>query len=62
MLTDIVAVGLLTPADLERLGNGFNRYYSVTNDETFADLIAQLDKIPPVRGHPASKGDKFEEH
>lgn len=48
----IVAVGLLTQRDLEVLGTGFHRLFSVDaheDDEGFADLIAQLDKIEPSR-------------
>lgn len=57
----IVAVGLLTQRDLEVLGTGFHRMFSVDADENddngFANLIAQLDKIDAITGglrHPAS--------
>jgi hypothetical protein len=42
----IVAVGLLTARDLERLGAGFERAYPVTGDHAFEDLINALDRIP----------------
>lgn len=40
----IVAVGLLSARDLERLGPGFARAYPVVGDHVFDDLIA-LDRI-----------------
>jgi hypothetical protein len=50
----IVAVGLLTQRDLEVLGTGFHRMFSVDADKNdgdgFADLIAQLDKIDAMTG------------
>ena len=42
----IVAVGLLSALDLERLGPGFERAYPVAGDHAFADLIGALDRIP----------------
>jgi hypothetical protein len=52
----IVAVGLLTQRDLEVLGTGFHRMFSVDADENdddgFADLIAQLDKIDAITADP----------
>jgi hypothetical protein len=42
----IVAVGLLSVQDLERLGSGFDRAYPVAGDHAFADLISALDQIP----------------
>ena len=48
----IVAVGLLTQRDLDVLGAGFHRLFSVADDENeddgFADLLAQLDKIDAI--------------
>ncbi|NML04173.1 hypothetical protein [Sphingomonas sp. G-3-2-10] len=41
----IVAVGLLTARDLERLGNGFDRAFAVKPDARFEDLIVQLEAI-----------------
>jgi hypothetical protein len=57
----VVAFGFLTDRDLELLGKGFNRHFPIENDDLFADLIDQLDRIeveplgrgviirPPVR-------------
>jgi len=41
----IVAVGLLTQQDLDRLGLAFNRAIPVENDGMFDDLLAQLNAI-----------------
>ena len=46
----IVAIGLLTAMDLERLGPGFQRVYVVGDDHVFEDLIGALDKIPWLLG------------
>lgn len=51
----IVAVGLLTQRDLDVLGSGFHRLFSVEtsdDDDGFADLIAQLDKIDAITPDP----------
>jgi hypothetical protein len=52
----IVAVGLLTQRDLDVLGTGFHRLFSVDadedNDDGLADLIAQLDKIDAITADP----------
>lgn len=40
----IVAVGLLTPRDLERLGSGFTRCFPVTDDGKFEDLLRAIDE------------------
>lgn len=52
----IVAVGLLTQRDLDVLGTGFHRLFAVDADEDdddgFADLIAQLDKIDAITADP----------
>lgn len=52
----IVAVGLLTQRDLEVLGTGFHRLFSVNadddGDDGFADLIAQLHKIDAISPDP----------
>ncbi len=52
----IVAVGLLTQRDLELLGTGFHRLFSVNadddGDDGFADLIAQLNKIEAISPDP----------
>lgn len=54
----IVAVGLLTQRDLDVLGTGFHRMFSVKAEEDddheygFADLIAQLDRIDAITPDP----------
>ncbi len=48
----IVAVGLLTQRDLDVLGTGFHRLFSVDDDDAFADLIAQLDRIDAITPDP----------
>lgn len=52
----IVAVGLLTQRDLDVLGKGFHRLFSVDADDDpddgFAELIAQLDKIDAITPDP----------
>lgn len=46
MVTErVVAFGFLTGRDLQLLGRGFNRHIPITDDDLFADLIEQLDKI-----------------
>ena len=58
MLTNdrIVAVGLLTQRDLDVLGTGFHRLFSVKpeedGDDGFADLIARLDRIEAITPDP----------
>jgi len=42
---DIVAVGLLSARDLERLGSSFTRVYPVENADSFADVLAKLEAI-----------------
>jgi hypothetical protein len=52
----IVAVGLLTQRDLDVLGTGFHRLFSIDADEDdddgFADLMAQLEKIEAITPDP----------
>jgi hypothetical protein len=40
----IVAVGLLTNRDLERLGSGFKRCFPIADDGKFADLLRAIDE------------------
>ena len=40
----IVAVGLLTPRDLDRLGSGFKRCFPVSDDQKFEDLLRAIDE------------------
>lgn len=50
MVTErVVAVGFLTDRDLKLLGSGFNRHFPVEDENLFADLIEQLDRIEVER-------------
>jgi hypothetical protein len=49
----IVALGLLSTRDLERLGDTFSRAIPVTDDDIFAHLLAKLDH---VNVEPLGKG------
>lgn len=40
----IVAVGLLTSRDLDRLGDGFKRCFPVSDDRKFEDLLRAIDE------------------
>jgi hypothetical protein len=40
----IVAIGLLTNRDLERLGSGFKRCFPISDDEKFEDLLRAIDR------------------
>ena len=39
----IVAIGLLTEANIRLLGKGLKKVIPITDDERFADLLAALD-------------------
>lgn len=52
----IVAIGLLSARDLERLGAGFQRAYPVAGDHAFEDLISALDRIPWASGSRDGSG------
>lgn len=41
---NIVAVGLLTDRDLDRLGSGFHRCFPIADDGKFEDLLRAIDK------------------
>ncbi|TVV76012.1 hypothetical protein [Sphingomonas solaris] len=49
----IVAVGLLTSADLKLLGSGFTRAYPVDQTPCFGDLLRAIDEADRefARGH-----------
>ena len=51
----VVAIGFLTRADLDVLGQGFTRCFKVRDDDVFADLLAQLDHVEPVRTADAQR-------
>lgn len=46
----IVAVGLLTTRDLERLGSGFRRCFPVSDDQKFEDLLRAIDEADAQTG------------
>ncbi len=52
----IVAVGLLSARDLERLGPGFQRAYPLAGDHAFEDLIVALDRIDWPHGDTGAAG------
>ena len=53
----IVAVGLLTNRDLERLGSGFKRCFPVSDDEKFEDLLRAIDEADAAAGLRASRAE-----
>ena len=57
----IVAVGLLTTRDLERLGSGFRRCFPVSDDEQFEDLLRAIDAAEAASGlrHGQPEGDEM---
>lgn len=48
----IVAVGLLTHADLERLGDQFTRCFPVSEDLNFDDLLRAIDEAESALNVP----------
>ncbi|MFS2108668.1 hypothetical protein ACCC88_03195 [Sphingomonas sp. Sphisp140] len=44
-LDPIVAIGLLTRRDLDRLGAAFEGAIPIAEDDMFGDLLAQLDRL-----------------
>lgn len=50
----IVAVGLLTDRDLERLGSGFKRCFPVSDDGKFEDLLRAIDEADAAAALRAS--------
>ena len=54
---DIVAIGLLTGSDLERLGSGFKRCFPVTDDHMFEDLLRAIDQVDAAAGLRAGRGE-----
>ena len=53
----IVAVGLLTDRDLERLGSGFKRCFPVTDDEKFEDLLRAIDEADAAAALRATRSN-----
>lgn len=52
----IVAVGFLTSAELMLLGERFDRYFPVEDDDVFADLLEKLDQVEAT---PTASGVTF---
>lgn len=55
---NIVAVGLLTTRDLERLGSGFSRCFPVSDDGKFEDLLRAIDEADAASRLRASRSDE----
>lgn len=53
----IVAVGLLTSRDLDRLGEGFKRCFPVSDDGQFEDLLRAIDEAESASGLRHSRTD-----
>lgn len=55
----IVAVGLLTQNDLERLGAGFNAMFPVEHTDDFQHLIDAIDRADTARrtSRPEQRAD-----
>jgi len=41
----IISIGLLSQRDLDRLGSTFTRSIPIVDDDMFADLLGQLDRV-----------------
>jgi hypothetical protein len=54
----IVAVGLLTNRDLERLGSGFKRCFPVSDDQKFEDLLRAIDAADAATALRASRNEE----
>jgi len=54
----IVAVGLLTNRDLERLGSGFKRCFPVSDDSKFEDLLRAIDEADAAASLRAGRGSE----
>jgi len=53
----IVAVGLLTNRDLERLGSGFKRCFPVSDDRKFEDLLRAIDEADAAASLRAGRSE-----
>jgi hypothetical protein len=56
----IVAVGLLTNRDLERLGSGFKRCFPVSDDRKFEDLLRAIDEADAAAALCAGRSEDTE--
>ena len=54
----IVAVGLLTDRDLERLGSGFKRCFPVSDDGKFEDLLRAIDEADAAGALRAGRAEQ----
>ena len=50
---EIVAIGLLTQNDIQRLGESFSRLFPIPRDGTFDDLIKAIDEADRAKDHPS---------
>lgn len=50
----IVAVGLLTQADLDRLGGSFSRSYPICDTPSIGDLLWDIDQADRAMRHARS--------
>lgn len=48
---DIVAIGLLTQNDIQRLGESFSRLFPLPRDGAFDDLIRAIDEADREKDH-----------
>lgn len=53
---NIVAVGLLTNRDLDRLGSGFRRCFPVADDSKFEELIRAIDEADAASALRGERG------
>lgn len=58
----IVAVGLLTGRDLERLGSGFKRCFPVSDDGKFEDLLRAIDEADAAAGLRSGREHELNNH
>ncbi|HVJ03245.1 MAG TPA: hypothetical protein VM662_13765 [Sphingomonas sp.] len=58
----IVAVGLLTSRDLDRLGEGFKRCFPVSDDGKFEDLLKAIDEADSAAELRKSRSDGSNAH
>jgi hypothetical protein len=53
----IVAVGLLTATDLQRLGANFSRAYPINEAPSFDELLRAIDQADRASRGDGSRGD-----
>ena len=52
---DIVAIGLLTQDDIQRLGQNFSRLFPLPRDGAFDDLIKAIDEADRQRNRSGGR-------